>query len=269
MSERDPQFITVGAGNAAREIAVRHDAAADPAKTPGVLWLSGFKSDMVGSKAVAIAEWVRASGHAMTRFDYSGHGESGGAFEEGTISRWLEETIAVFETVCDGPTVAVGSSMGGWLALLLARALKSRGNGNLAGLILIAPAADFTEELMWKGFPEEVRNELMRTGRYERPSEYDEPYVITRGLIEDGRNNLLMGGSIEPGCPVHILQGMQDADVPWTHAMELVARLPSDDVSVTLVKDGDHRLSRPQDIDLRLIPALVEFGIGVMRPDGA
>lgn len=261
MSEREPQFITVGEGAQARKIAVRHE----PGNAPGILWLSGFKSDMLGSKAVEAANWARAAGHTATRFDYSGHGESDGAFEDGTISRWLEETIAVVERFCDQPTIVVGSSMGGWLALLLARAMKQRGADTVAGLVLIAPAADFTEELMWTGFSDEVRRTLMETGRYERPSDYDEPYVITRALIEDGRNNLLMGGSIEPGCAVAILQGMQDEDVPWTHTMEIVSRLPADDVTVTLIKDGDHRLSRPQDIELRLIPALVAFGIGHLQ----
>lgn len=263
MSEREPQFITVGQGDAAREIAVRHE----PGKASGVLWLSGFKSDMLGSKAVEVANWAQAAGHAATRFDYSGHGESGGEFVDGTISLWLEETIAVVESFCKEPTIVVGSSMGGWLALLLARAMKQRGLDTIAGLVLIAPAADFTEKLMWAGFPEDVRKTLMETGRYERPSDYDEPYVITRALIEDGRNNLLMDGSIEPGCPVAILQGMLDPDVPWTHTMEIVSRLPVDDVTVTLIKDGDHRLSRPQDIEQRLIPALVQFGIGEFRAD--
>ncbi|MEI2386188.1 alpha/beta hydrolase [Breoghania sp. JC706] len=257
MSEREPQFLSVGEGAAARQIAVRHE----PGKAPGVIWLSGFKSDMLGSKVVEVARAAREAGNAVTRFDYSGHGESGGAFVDGTISRWLEETQAVFDRFCTQPTIIVGSSMGGWLALLLA--LSRKHTGNVAGLVLVAPAPDFTEELLWKEFPDDVKHQIETTGRYERPSEYsDEPYIYTRELIEDGRRNLVLGGSIDPGCPVRILQGMQDADVPWQHAMELVSRLPSSDVTVTLVRDGDHRLSRPQDIEGRLLPALAEFGVG-------
>ena len=260
MSERDPQFLSVGEAGEARQIAVRHE----PGKAPGVIWLSGFKSDMLGSKVVEVARVARETGNAITRFDYSGHGESGGEFVDGTISRWLEETLAVFDRFCTQPTVIVGSSMGGWIALLLALARKK--SGNVAGLVLVAPAPDFTEELLWKEFPEDVRHQIESTGRYERPSEYsDAPYIYTRDLIEDGRKHLVLGGTIDPGCPVRILQGMQDADVPWQHVMELVSRLPVSDVTLTLIRDGDHRLSREQDIEGRLLPALAEFGIGGAR----
>ncbi|MDJ0932844.1 alpha/beta hydrolase [Breoghania sp.] len=263
MSERDPQFLSVGEGSSQRQIAVRHV----PGKAPGVIWLSGFKSDMLGSKAVEVACVAREAGHAVTRFDYSGHGESGGAFVDGTISRWLEETQAVFDTFCTQPTVIIGSSMGGWIALLLA--LSRKQTGNVAGLILVAPAPDFTEELLWKEFPEDVKHQIETTGRYERPSEYaDEPYFYTRELIEDGRKNLVLGGSVDPGCPVRIFQGMQDTDVPWQHALELVSRLPLSDVTLTLIRDGDHRLSRPQDIEGRLLPALGDFGIGSISSGG-
>jgi pimeloyl-ACP methyl ester carboxylesterase len=197
------------------------------------------------------------------RFDYSGHGESGGKFVDGTISRWLEESIAVFDACCDGPQVLVGSSMGGWLALLLAREIKRRpvpaGSASLTGLVLIAPAVDFTEDLMWKRFPANVKREIETKGVWTRPSQYSaEPYEITAGLIADGRRHLLLGGLIETGCPVRILQGVEDPDVPWRHAVELVSRLAQDDVVLSLVKDGDHRLSRPEDIE-RLLGAVAEF----------
>ena len=260
MSEPSLTSVTVGTGEAARRIAVRLREGA----APGVFWLGGFKSDMLGTKAAALDAWAAKTGRACTRFDYSGHGESGGAFTDGTIGRWLEESVAVFERFATGPQVLVGSSMGGWIALLLARELRRRAmaGAKLAGLVLIAPAADFTEELMWKKFSPEVKRQIETAGSWQRPSDYSaESYVITRGLIEDGRKHLLLGGLIETGCPVRILQGVQDPDVPWRHAMELSSRLAHDDVVMTLVKDGDHRLSRPEDIE-RLIAAVQELSGG-------
>jgi pimeloyl-ACP methyl ester carboxylesterase len=229
-------------------------------KNPGLFWLGGFKSDMKGTKAEALDRWAKKEGRACLRFDYSGHGESGGAFTDGTIGRWLEESLAVYLHFAQGPQVLIGSSMGGWLALLLARALPQRSDAApIAGMVLIAPAVDFTEELMWKQFPDSVKREFEQNGRWMRPSAYDEePYPITRALIEDGRKHLLLGGLIETGCPVHILQGVEDPDVPWRHAVELVSRFSRDDVILTLIKDGDHRLSRPEDIE-RLIAAIKEF----------
>jgi pimeloyl-ACP methyl ester carboxylesterase len=256
MTASGPNSIEVGTGKAARRIAVRaRDGAA-----PGLFWLGGFKSDMQGTKAVALDRWAGEQRRSCIRFDYSGHGESGGDFADGTIGRWLEESAAVFESHANGPQVLVGSSMGGWLALLLARPLKGRKmKGSIAGLVLIAPAVDFTEELMWKKFPPDVRRQIETEGSWQRPSEYSEaPYPITRGLIEEGRKHLLLGGLIETGCPVRILQGVKDPDVPWQHAAELSSRLAQDDVVLTLVKDGDHRLSRPEDIE-RLIAAVAEF----------
>jgi pimeloyl-ACP methyl ester carboxylesterase len=224
--------------------------------------MGGFKSDMKGTKAQALDDWAAAQGRAMIRFDYSGHGESDGAFTDGTIGRWLEDSLAVFDACCQGPQVLVGSSMGGWLALLLGRALARRrqaAQATIAGMVLIAPAVDFTEELMWRRMSPEVRREIAEKGVWERPSAYSEgPYLITRGLIEEGRNHLLLGGMIETGCPVRILQGVRDEDVPWQHAVDLSARFARDDVVLTLVKDGDHRLSRPEDIE-RLIAAVAEF----------
>ena len=217
---------------------------------------------MKGTKAEALAGWAREKGRACVRFDYSGHGESGGDFSQGTIGRWLEESLAVFDAHCVGPQVVIGSSMGGWLALLLVRELRRRGGGkgSVAGLVLIAPAVDFTEVLMWQRFPDEIKREIEDKGFWLRPSEYAEtPYPITRGLIEEGRRHLMLGsGMIETGCPVRILQGVLDPDVPWNHAVELTSHLAQDDVVLTLVKDGDHRLSRPEDID-RLIQAVSEF----------
>ena len=229
-------------------------------KRPGLFWLGGFKSDMKGTKAVALDDWAKAQGRACLRFDYSGHGESGGPFTDGTIGRWLAETVAVYRQFAKGPQVVIGSSMGGWLALLLAARLRElKGSAPIAGMVLIAPAVDFTEELMWKQFPDAIKREIEEKGAWMRPSAYsEEPYPITRGLIEEGRKHLLLGGLIETGCPVHILQGVQDPDVPWRHAQELVARFARDDVVLTLIKDGDHRLSRPEDIE-RLLSAVKEF----------
>ncbi len=251
----EPDFITVGAGAEIRRIAVR----ARKGGAPGLFWLSGFNSDMAGTKAIALDAWAAGEGRACVRFDYSGHGMSEGAFADGTISRWLAESVAVFDSFCDGPQIVVGSSMGGWLALLLTRALKQRGVA-LAGLVLIAPAPDFTEALMWKSFPPEVKAQIETEGVWLRPSAYGEPYPITRALIEDGRNHLVLGASIDVGCPVRILQGAKDADVPWQHAFDLAHRLPADDVVMTMIQDGDHRLSRPQDI-ARLIATVAELSV--------
>jgi pimeloyl-ACP methyl ester carboxylesterase len=255
MSEHLTTF-TAGSSPGQRVIAVRMREG----KNPGLFWLGGFKSDMKGTKAQALDRWAENEGRACVRFDYSGHGESEGAFADGTIGQWLEESLAVYTQFAKGVQIIVGSSMGGWLALLLARALAERkGAAAIAGMVLIAPAVDFTEELMWKQFSDKTKKEIEATGSWLRPSAYGEdPYPITRNLIEDGRKYLLLGGLIETRCPVHILQGVQDPDVPWRHAVELVSRFSRDDVVLTLIKDGDHRLSRPEDID-RLIAAIREF----------
>jgi pimeloyl-ACP methyl ester carboxylesterase len=261
MNDVSLKSLKVGAGPAARDIAVR----IREGKGPGLFWLGGFKSDMLGTKAAALDLWAEQQSRACIRFDYSGHGESGGNFTDGTIGSWLEDSLTVFGGVARGPQVLIGSSMGGWIALLLVRELRRRAAAKEApaapvtGLVLIAPAVDFTEELMWKNFSPEVRRQIESTGSWQRPSQYSEaPYPITRGLIEDGRKHLLLGGLIETGCPVRILQGVQDPDVPWQHAVELSSRLAHDDVVLTLEKDGDHRLSRPEDIE-RLIAAVAEF----------
>jgi len=257
-AEQEPAFIEVGNGAGQRRIVVRARAGG----SPGLFWLGGFHSDMKGTKALALNAWAAAQGRACMRFDYSGHGESGGVFTDGTIGRWLEESVAVFQNFCSGPQVVIGSSMGGWMALLLAREIAKRADNraSLAGMVLIAPAPDFTEELMWKGFSPEIRAEIEQKGFWLRPSEYGDgtPYPITRALIEEGRNHLLLGAKVDVGCSVRILQGAQDPDVPWRHAFALAHRLPAEDVVLTMIQDGDHRLSRPQDI-ARIITAVAEM----------
>jgi alpha-beta hydrolase superfamily lysophospholipase len=256
----EPELIglPVGAGGEAREIAVL----ARKGAAPGVFWLGGFRSDMGGAKATAVDRFAAGRGLAATRFDYSGHGRSGGAFADGTVSRWLEEALTVFDGLTAGRQVVVGSSMGGWLAVLLAEA--RRPSGRVAGLVLIAPAFDMTRALMFDRWTKKARKEFAASGVHLQPSEYSaEPYPIGRALIEDGDRHLLAGRLVDVACPVHILQGREDKDVPWQHAAALVSRLASDDVVFTLVKDGDHRLSRPEDI------ARLEAAIAHMVADAA
>jgi pimeloyl-ACP methyl ester carboxylesterase len=246
-----PEFIEVGGENEARRIAVRCRPG-NVSGAPCVVWLGGYRSDMMGTKAEAIDQWALANGHGYVRHDYSGHGESGGRFEDGTISRWLEESMAVHSQFCKGPAILVGSSMGAWIALRMAEELQSSGK-SLHGMLLLAPAPDFTHELMWPELSEEQRRQLDEQGFIEEVSEYsDEPNIFTKALFEDGERNLVMKGIIQPGCPVHIIQGMKDPDVPHTHALKLAEHLPSDNVTMTMVKDGDHRLSRDEDIALML-----------------
>ncbi len=249
MDENREEMMQVGSGEAARSIAVLRRAGS----APGVFWLGGFASDMRGSKGEALDLFAARSGRAFTRFDYSGHGASGGPFTDGTISRWLEEAGAVFDTT-GGPQVVVGSSMGGWLALRLAEGLRD--TGRIAGLVLIAPAVDMTRVLMFDQMTAREKKQLAETGTATLPSDYSAAgYTITRALIDDGEQHLFGSRLIETGCPVHILQGVADSDVPWQHATALVSRLASDDVVLTLVKDGDHRLSRPEDLE-RLVAAV-------------
>ena len=253
-----PNFVEVGGERNRREIAFRRlRPPVSGGARPGVVWLGGFKSDMLSTKAQRLEDWARAQGRAMLRFDYSGHGESGGRFEDGTIGLWLEESLALIRQQTEGPQILVGSSMGGWIALLVARALARSGEASrLAGMVLIAPAVDFTETLLWPRMPEAARREVLEKGAWLRPTPYaPEPCPITRGLIEDGRAHLLFGAPLRSHCPVHILQGMADPDVPWGHAMQLVEHLAEDPVALTLIKDGDHRLSREADI-ARLLAAV-------------
>lgn len=247
-TQSEAEHLTVGD----RQIAVRRRGGG----IPGLFWLGGYRSDMLGTKAAMLDAYGAQRGLAVTRFDYSGHGESGGEFEEGTISRWLEEAMSVFALMTEGPQIVVGSSMGGWLALLLNRRLRETGINRIAGLVLIAPAVDMTEDLMRQTFSDEERLALVREGRVEQPSEYsDEPDVITRTLIADGERHLMFGSPIETGCPVVILQGVKDTDVPAAHAIKLMSHLLTDEATLTLVPDGDHRLSREEDLR-RLLAAI-------------
>jgi alpha-beta hydrolase superfamily lysophospholipase len=251
VSDGQPQFFSVGESPNQRRIAFRRRA---PVETgvPGVVWLSGYRSDMGSTKATALDAEAERRGLGLLRFDYSGHGSSEGRLEDGTISRWLEETLALMRAESEGPQIVVGSSMGGYLALLAARALSEAGETErIKGLILIAPAVDFTEALIWAKAPVKARRAIMEKGVWRRPSAYSsEPDCFTRALIEDGRKHLLLGGMIRTGAPTIVLQGMRDEDVPFSHSLALMQRLGSDPATLTLVKDGDHRLSRPQDLQL-------------------
>ncbi|RIK85443.1 MAG: alpha/beta hydrolase [Hyphomicrobiales bacterium] len=250
----DPEFITADG----ERIAVRRREGA----APGAVWLGGFRSDMLGTKAEALDGWAAANGRAFLRHDYSGHGESGGAFADGTVSRWLAQSLAVFHRFCAGPQILVGSSMGGWIALRMVQELQKAGEGGrVAGLLLLAPAPDFTVELMEPQLTGAQRRDLHEKGFFEEPSQYSpEPNVYTRALFEDGRENRVLVGTLDTHCPVHILQGMQDPDVPHALALKLVEHLPADDVTLSLIRDGDHRLSRPQDIAMMIaaLEGLVE-----------
>ena len=227
-----------------------------------VVWLGGFHSDMTGTKAQVLAEQAQASGGSYVRFDYFGHGESGGAFKDGTISRWRADALAVIDELTEGPLVLVGSSMGGWLACLAAIARPER----VKAMVLIAPAPDFTEKLMAPELSDEARAAIARDGFWIRPSEYDDGgYPITRELLEDGARWSILPGPVPIDIPVRVLQGGADPDVPWTHALELANALTSQDVLFTLIKDGDHRLSRPQDLE-RLVAAVAEAK-GLAEPE--
>lgn len=252
--------LVVGQASDQRAIAVRHRPPAAGSTHPGFFWLGGYRSDMEGTKAIEIDAHAAIRGSACTRFDYSGHGASGGAFRDGTISRWLEEALAVFDRYADRPQILIGSSMGAWIALRLVATLSERGQGKrVAGLLLLAPAPDFTIDLMEPALTPEQKRDLEQQGYFEEPTPYGpEPNIYTRALFEDGRTNRVLDKPIETGCPVHIIQGMADPDVPHTHAQKLMESLPADETVMTLVRDGDHRLSRPQDI-ARMLRALDGF----------
>jgi pimeloyl-ACP methyl ester carboxylesterase len=212
---------------------------------PGVLFCGGFMSDMSGSKATALATHCRQQGRAFVRFDYAGHGASGGRFADGRIGDWRDDALAILDELTAGPQVLVGSSMGGWIALLLALARPQR----VRALVLLAPAPDFTQSLWDDELSPAERERLLRDGHIERPSEYSEqPYLITQRLIEDGRRHLLLDAPIDIPCPVRILHGMRDTDVPWQRSISLLERLQGNDVTLTLLKNGDHRLSTPDDL---------------------
>lgn len=228
-------------------------------RSPTVVFLPGYGSDMTGDKATALAALCEQRGQAMLRFDYSGHGASGGRFEDGTIGIWSDDALTAIDRLTEGPLVLIGSSMGGWIALLAALARPER----LAGLIGVAAAADFTETLIWPRLSVEQRAALLEHGVIHRPSRYGDPTPITRTLIEDGRNHLVLTGLVPLNCPVRLLHGQADLDVPWDMALRIAKQLTSDDVQVILVKEGDHRLSRPQDLALlrrTLLPLLGKDG---------
>lgn len=241
--------ITVGSGEAARNIAVI-TRISDDQDRPALVWLGGYRSDMAGTKAIEMDALAGEQGLTAIRFDYSGHGVSGGDFAKGTISRWMEEALAVISASGVKKVVLIGSSMGGWIALrVIQEARRLNLPFSIDGLVLIAPAPDFTSELIEPSLTEAERQSLAERGYFEEPSEYSpEPNIFTRALMEDGIQNRVLTGLIETGCPVHILQGMKDPDVPYQHALKLMEFLPLDDVVLTLIRDGDHRLSRPEDI---------------------
>ena len=244
----DLEYLDCGAGG---KLACR----IRPGKGPALLWLGGLRSDMDGTKAQALDAWARDQGRAMVRFDYFGHGRSPGRFEDGTISRWRDDALCVLDACCPKGAIAVGSSMGGWVALLLALARPQQ----VRALALIAPAPDFTETLMWAHFDEGTRRQIMERGVIHLPADGDdEPMPISRALIEDGRRHLLLNGRIAYDGPVRILQGVQDQSVPWDTALELMARLRSQDVQLNLAKNGDHRLSKPADL-ARLTQTVAEL----------
>lgn len=244
--------MSEGAASAAGYSVLRRGAATlayrhVPGRGPGVFFCGGFMSDMNGSKALALDTWARTAGVAFTRFDYQGHGESSGRFVDGTIGVWADDAAAVFDEVATGPQIIVGSSMGGWIALLLALKRPER----VAGLVGVAAAPDFTEDLMWDAFDESARRAIMEDGVWHLPSASGgDPEPITRALIEDGRNHLVLRSELPLTAPVRLLQGVQDREVPWRLSIRLMETLASSDVRLTLIKDGDHRLSREQDLAL-------------------
>ena len=240
----DVQYDTAADGVS---IAFRQDGSGEELGRCGFFWLGGFKSDMTGSKAEALAALARETRRPNLRFDYSGHGSSGGLFIDGSISAWLAQSLQMFK-LTKGKRIVVGSSMGGWLALLLYRALQRQdppAARRIAGLVLIAPAADMTADLMWNALPRSAQEELAEKGIYLRPSPYGAAYEITAKLIADGDKHVLLADGLDCDCPVRILQGDADADVPLAHAMKVYEALRGGDVTLTLVKGGDHRLSAP------------------------
>jgi len=259
MTDTIPQFLNLSGD---RKIAYHTNLKSQVSST-GILWANGFRSDMTSLKAGRVAEWAISQNLGFTGFDYSGHGASTGCFEDGTIGAWVQECSAIFNQVTHGPQVLVGSSMGGWIVLLMALAhLEQVGtkNSRIKGLVLIAPAVDMTEDLMWSRFSNDIRAQLKKTGIFMRPSAYgDGPYPITRKLIEEGRNHLLFGGEkFNTHCPVRIIHGCKDEDVPWQQSEKLIAHLDGEDVKLDLVEDGEHRLSRDQDIE-QLIALIAEL----------
>lgn len=234
----DPQYLTTETG---RRIAYHQADGAGP----GVVFLGGFRSDMTGTKALHLEGWARGQGRAFLRFDYSGHGQSSEAFTDGCIGNWAADAIAAITTLTTGPQVLVGSSMGGWISLLVARTLPDK----VAGLVGIAAAPDFTEDSMWAGFSDAQKAEMAETGQVALPSDYsDEPYIITRKLIEDGRDQLVLRDPLPLPFPVRFLQGTADADVDMSVALRLLDHVTGGDIRLSLVKGADHRFSEPDNL---------------------
>ena len=265
MSEDNkPTFTEIDHGDGLLKIAIRHRKGRDDA--PTLVWFAGYGSDMLGTKAEALDDFARENGLSMLRFDYTGHGESEGEFRDGTITRWLADALAAIDAAAPQQIIIIGSSMGGWLALRAVQELKERDAApKVAGLLLLAPAPDFTSELIEPELTDAACKALAENGYFEEPSIYGpEPTIYTAALLDDGRRNRVLDGIIETGCPVHIIQGKQDPDVPYKHALKLMSHLPADNVVLTLVQDGDHRLSRPEDIArmLAAVSGLVEDAAG-------
>ncbi len=236
-----PSFLDTASG---RRLAYHRTTGAEP----GVVFLHGFQSDMEGTKALALEQWARTQGRAFLRFDYSGHGQSAGAFTDGCIGDWAEDAAAAIGALTDGPQIVVGSSMGGWIACLLARRMPER----FAAFIGIAAAPDFTEDRLWAAFPPEMRRQVMQEGRVDVPSDYGDPYPITRRLIEDGRTHLVLRRPLRFSVPVRLLQGTEDEAVPQEVALKLLDHIEAEDLRLTLVKGADHRFSGPEEIGLIL-----------------
>ena len=250
---RPPLFLALGDG---RRIAYhKTEAQSEKANAPGVMFLGGFRSDMTGSKALHLEAWAQSRGAGFIRFDYTGHGASSGVFEAGSIGDWARDAAEVLTALTSGPQILVGSSMGGWISLLLAKRHPER----IAGFIGIAAAPDFTEDLIWPNLSQAQRAELERTGRLETPSDYsDEPYVITAKLIRDARDHLVLREPLRIAAPVRLLHGSADPDVPMPVALRLLAHLECPNARLTVVKDAGHRLSEPEELTL-LTTALEEI----------
>lgn len=248
-----PQVLTTAQG---RQIAYHATAG----QGPGIVFLGGFKSDMTGTKALYLQEWAAAQGRAFLRFDYSGHGQSSGDFLDGAIGDWFEDALAAITHLTTGPQILIGSSMGGWISLLVAKAIPQR----IAGLVGIAAAPDFTEDSMWASFSADQRQTLAQTGRVELPSDYsDAPYVITRRLIEEGRGRLVLRDPLDLPFPLRLLQGTDDTDVPPSVALRLLDHVTCSDARLTLVKGADHRFSTPDCLDL------ITRSVSELLPQGA
>jgi len=238
-----PDFITTAQG---RRIAYHQTSGQAPGQAPGIVFLGGFKSDMTGTKAQYLQDWAQAQGRAFLRFDYSGHGQSSGNFLDGAIGDWMHDALAAITSLTTGPQILVGSSMGGWIALLVARAIPDR----IAGLVGIAAAPDFTEDSMWANFTPAQKAELAQ-GQVALPSDYsDDPYIITKRLIEDGRDHLVLRTPLHLPFPVRLLQGTADTDVPPSVAQRLMDHAECTDLHLTLVKGADHRFSSPDCMSL-------------------